>query len=101
MYLSKIFVYLRTKFIHEFGTDKPLGEFIRRSAGMDKKSVKKAFVEFLDKTKFSADHIYFVNQIIEHFTQNGVMDVGVLFESPFTDRNDQGLAGIFDIRQRE
>jgi type I restriction enzyme, R subunit len=31
-----------------------------------------------------------------HLEQNGTIEAGMLFESPFTNVNDQGLPGVFD-----
>jgi type I restriction enzyme R subunit len=38
----------------------------------------------------------FINQIIMHLGKNGTIEAGMLFESPFTNVNDQGLPGVFD-----
>jgi len=38
----------------------------------------------------------FINQIIMHLEMNGAIEAGMLFESPFTNVNDQGLLGVFD-----
>jgi len=38
----------------------------------------------------------FINQIIMHLGQNGTIEADMLFESPFTKVNDQGLPGGFD-----
>jgi type I site-specific restriction endonuclease len=42
----------------------------------------------------SADQIRFIDQIIDHLTQNGMMDPHALFEPPFTDLSDQGVMGV-------
>ena len=41
-----------------------------------------------------ADQIRFIDQIIDHLAQNGVMNLGVLYEPPFTDMHYEGLDGI-------
>jgi len=38
----------------------------------------------------------FINQIIIHLEMNGTIEAGLLFETPFTNVNDQGLLGVFD-----
>jgi type I restriction enzyme R subunit len=38
----------------------------------------------------------FINQIVIHPEQNGTIEAGMLFESPFTNVNDQCLLGVFD-----
>ena len=66
---------------------KPLGEFVREIVGLDMKSAKEAFAEYLDETKLDSRQIYFVNQIVEYIVHNGLMkDLSVLQESPFTDK---------------
>ena len=37
----------------------------------------------------------FINLIIDHLTENGAMEPKRLYESPFTDLDDQGVGGIF------
>ncbi|MFC1743359.1 DEAD/DEAH box helicase family protein [Candidatus Riflebacteria bacterium] len=85
-------------FIKEFGTDKPLGDFIRGFVGLDRSAAKEAFSVFLDKGTLSADQITFINQIINYLTKNGTMDAESLFEAPFTDINSEGVSGVFDIK---
>ena len=36
-----------------------------------------------------------LNQIIDHLTEKGQMDPGLLYESPFTDFDPLGVAGVF------
>jgi type I restriction enzyme R subunit len=82
-------------YIREFG-DKPLGVFIRSLIGLDVTAAKTAFADFLTKGKLKADQMTFINNIIDFLTVNGTIDKAMLFESPFTDINDQGLLGVFD-----
>jgi type I restriction enzyme R subunit len=37
----------------------------------------------------------FVDMVIDHLTARGVMDPRVLYESPFTDLDPLGVAGVF------
>jgi type I restriction enzyme R subunit len=65
---------------------KPLGEFVREIIGLDMKTAKELFAEYLNETKFDSKQIYFVNQVIEYIVRNGIMkDLSVLQETPFTD----------------
>jgi type I restriction enzyme, R subunit len=41
------------------------------------------------------NQIEFVNLIVNHLTEHGVMDAGLLYESPFTDLTPRGPDGIF------
>jgi len=56
----------------------------------------KAFAGFLQAGNLKADQMTFINQIVMHLEQNGTIEAGMLFESPFTNVNDQGLLGVFD-----
>ena len=76
--------------------DKPLGEFIRSIIGLDASAAQEAFAEFLRAGSLKADQMTFINNIINYLTQNGTIDKKMLFESPFTDVNDQGLLGVFN-----
>jgi type I restriction enzyme R subunit len=47
------------------------------------------------KNTLSPNQIEFVNLIIDHLTENGIMDPSALYESPFIDINSQGPEGMF------
>lgn len=79
-----------------YGTDKPLGYFIRSILGLDVNAAKEAFSDFLSSGNLNADQIRFVDNIIYHLTRNGTIAKEMLFEPPFTDINDQGIAGVFE-----
>lgn len=85
----------KDEFVKEFG-EKPLGAFIRSIIGLDEASVNAAFAEFLQIGSLRADQITFVRTIMSYLTKNGTIDKKMLFESPFTDLNDQGLTGVFN-----
>jgi type I restriction enzyme R subunit len=79
----------------EFGNE-PLGIFIRSIIGLDTKAAQDAFSEFLQAGNLRADQMTFIQNIITYLTKNGTIEPSMLFESPFTDMNDQGLIGIFE-----
>lgn len=58
-----------------------------------------AFAGFLSGKTLSANQIEFVNLIINHLTEHGVMDAALLYESPFTDLTPQGPDGLFASAQ--
>ncbi len=82
-------------FVKEFG-EEPLGVFIRGIIGLDVKAAQNAFSEFLQAGNLRADQMTFIQNIISYLTKNGTIEPSMLFESPFTDVNDQGLLGVFD-----
>ena len=47
----------------------------------------------------TANQIEFVNLIVDHLTEHGVMERGLLYESPFTDLTPHGPDGIFTSAQ--
>ncbi|MBG7610714.1 type I site-specific deoxyribonuclease, partial [Polaribacter sp. BAL334] len=85
----------REDFVKEFG-EEPLGVFIRGIIGLDVKAAQNAFSEFLQAGNLRADQMTFIQNIISYLTKNGTIEPSMLFESPFTDMNDQGLLGVFD-----
>ena len=40
---------------------------------------------------------YSTSLILDHLTERGAMDPGRLYESPFTDLDDHGVAGVFSL----
>ena len=74
-----------------------LGLFVRSLVGLDREAAKAAFSEFIAERTLSADQIEFVNLIIDHLTEKGQMDPGLLYESPFTDFDPMGVSGVFDM----
>ncbi len=73
-----------------------LGVFVRALIGMEAAVVQSLFAEFLSNQNLNANQIQFVQLIIRHLTEKGVMEAQRLYESPFTDLNDQGISGLFD-----
>ncbi|SBT04816.1 hypothetical protein ACCAA_190001 [Candidatus Accumulibacter aalborgensis] len=43
--------------------------------------------------------IGFVNLILDHLTERGVMDAEILYQSPFTDLTPKGPDGLFSSEQ--
>ncbi len=76
-----------------------VGLFIRSLVGLDRHAAKQAFGAFLSGSTFSANSIEFINLIIDYLTHHGVMEAGLLYDSPFTDINAQGPEGVFSPTQ--
>lgn len=76
-------------------SDGGLGLFIRSLIGLDRDAAKDAFAEVLAGQNLNANQIEFINLIIDYLTERGAMDPRRLYESPFTDFDDQGISGLF------
>jgi type I restriction enzyme, R subunit len=79
-----------------------LGLFVRSLVGLDREAAKQALAGFVSGRMLSANQIEFIDLIIDYLTDRGVMDPRRLYESPFTDLDDQGVSGVFapgDVRE--
>lgn len=72
-----------------------LGLFVRSLIGLERGVAKAAFAGFIEDQNFSANQIEFINLIVDYLTERGAMDPRRLYESPFTDFDDQGVSGVF------
>lgn len=79
-----------------FGKDLSLKLFIRQLVGLDRHAAKQAFAHYLEGSNLGANQIRFVETIIDYLTQNGIMDPGQLYETPFTEAHPDGLDGVFE-----
>jgi type I restriction enzyme R subunit len=78
-----------------------LGLFVRSLVGLDREAAKEAFGTFMTGRTLSANQIEFVNLIINHLTEHGLMEPAALYASPFTDITSSGPEGLFDEGQIE
>ena len=81
--------------------EKSLSVFIRELVGLDRETAKNAFSDFLNDTTYNAKQIEFINFIIDHLAENGVMEMDALFQSPFVDLHYQSVFGLFDNTEVE
>jgi len=86
----------RERFEEVYGSDLSLKLFVRKIVGLDRHAAKAAFARYRSVSNFSGNQIRFVENIIDYLTQNGVMNPGLLYESPFTDIHQEGLDGVFN-----
>ncbi|MDY3560231.1 DEAD/DEAH box helicase family protein [Gemmata sp. JC673] len=76
-----------------------LGLFVRSLVGLDREAAKHAFAGFLAGKSLSANQIEFVNLVIDHLSERGVIEPALLYESPFTDITPHGPEDIFTPAQ--
>jgi type I restriction enzyme, R subunit len=72
-----------------------LGLFVRSLVGLDRGAAKEALAGFLSGKTLGANQIEFVNLIVDHLTEHGVMPAAHLYESPFTDITQRGPDELF------
>lgn len=78
-----------------------LGLFLRSLVGLDREAAKDAFSQFLAKNALSANQIEFLNMIIDHLADHGLMEMDAFYGSPFTDVASSGPESLFRPDQLE
>jgi type I restriction enzyme R subunit len=71
-----------------------LGLFVRSLVGLDREAATHALNGFAAGKTLSANQLEFVNLIVTHLTERGVMDAGLLYELPFTSYAPQGPGAL-------
>lgn len=72
-----------------------LGLFVRSLVGLDRGAAKDALGAFLAGKALSANQIEFINLVLDHLTEHGVLAPARLYESPFTDLAPRGPEAVF------
>ena len=57
--------------------------FVRKIVGLNKASVNKAFVKFINENKLNEQQRYFIDKVVSYIEQNGFIDNQVFLEAPF------------------
>jgi type I restriction enzyme R subunit len=78
-----------------------LGLLVRSLVGMDRAAAKEALARFTNGKTLTANQLEFVNLIVDHLTEHGLMEAARLYESPFTDLTPHGPDGLFKSNEME
>jgi type I restriction enzyme, R subunit len=76
-----------------------LGLFVRGLVGLDREAATQALNSFVAGKTLSANQLEFVNLIVTHLTERGVMEPGLLYEPPFTSYAPLGPDALFTSAQ--
>ncbi|WP_039826560.1 DEAD/DEAH box helicase family protein [Nocardia testacea] len=75
--------------------DGQLGLFVRAIAGLDEEAAIAAFDKFQAGRTLSANQLDFVKLLIKVITKSGVVDVGALYDPPFSSMAPRGPEELF------
>lgn len=75
--------------------DGQLGLFLRAVAGLDEEAAVAAFDEFQSGRTLSANQLDFLRLLVKVISKNGVVDVGALYDPPFSGLAPRGPEELF------
>ena len=74
-----------------------LDRAIRAIIGLDSETVRSRFTEFVGRhPELNSHQVKFLDLLQNHIARYGSIEVGDLYESPFTLLHSDGLDGVFD-----
>ena len=76
-----------------------LGVFVRSLVGLDRQAATQALDGFVLGRTLGADQLQFIDMVIGHLMENGIMEASALYESPFTSVAPLGPDQIFDTAE--
>ena len=76
-------------------TSQGFGRFVRSLVGLERAAVTEAFGEFLSAGTASAAQIEFIKMVVDHLTDQGMLDPALLYDPPFTDLAPTGPDNVF------
>jgi type I restriction enzyme R subunit len=71
------------------------GLFLRSLTGLDRKAAKQAFSVVTEGRNLTSAQTEFLDLVVNHLTERGVVEPEAFYESPYTDLNGNGIEGIF------
>ena len=76
-----------------------LGLFVRSLIGLDRSAATQALNGFTSGKLLSSNQLEFVNLIVTHLTERGIVNAALLYEPPFTSYAPQGPDALFTTAQ--
>lgn len=78
-----------------------LGLFVRTLVGLHRHVAKHTLARFTVGKRLTANQMEFLDLIVNHLAEHGVVEPAALYESPFTDVAPRGPEAVFNAAQVE